>query len=105
MQLEKDFKLTTEHVDKDELIEALAQGAENLLPVIEAMSVKQLKRVLSILVYAPIMDHPTKKPQTPMEAVTIMNFLRLQDFKIALVELIDQELDDEAKACGSGTTE
>lgn len=98
MQLEKNFKLTTEDVSKDDLIDALAEGAEALLPVIDAMSIKQLKRVLAILVYAPIMEHPTKKPKSPMEAVTIMNFLRLQDYKIALVELLDQEMESKKDA-------
>lgn len=104
MQLDKEFKITTEEVNKEELIDALAEGAENLLPIVNAMTIKQLQRVLSILVYAPIMEHPTKKPRTPMEAVFIMNFLKLQDYKIALVELIDQELED-SKPTTSGDAE
>ena len=93
LQVDKTFKVTTEEVTKEELIELMAEGAESLLPIIDAMTIKQLKRVLSILVYAPVMKHPHKEPQNKLEAIMVMNFLRLQDIKIAIVELMDEELE------------
>lgn len=105
MQLDKNFKLTTEEVGKEELTDALIEGAAHLLPAIAAMNKKQLERVLSILVFAPIMEHPTKQPASQVEAIVIMNFLRLQDYKIALVELMDDDLQEAEASEGSGTTD
>lgn len=90
-QIDPSVKITTEEVDKDQLIEVLTEGAEMLLPIIDQLPLKSARRILSILVFAPILQHPTKKPRSEAEAAILINYLRLQDIKIALAELLDQE--------------
>jgi len=70
--------------------------AAELLPHIKGLSKKQLQRVLCTLVYAPIVEPPNTKIKDETEALMVINFLRLQDLKIALAELIDQELQEGA---------
>ena len=92
LELDKSqIRSTIVEVDKNDLINEIAQGAGSLTPMINKMTARQLRRVMQILLLAPIAEPTNVKLQGEHEAILVVNFMRLQDLKIALVELLHEE--------------